>query len=160
MVMKTSIHFFSLRLTKRAVQRHAVWCIASYFAQKRSVADSTHKQRANDLYKSRWKSWRLTNHSAKIVVPVLRHGFWLENLQGRKSLSCINFFFYKFNVSRVFFLGTCTKKRSKRVRTISDKIENKTVKKMKSVTTKLPYSDREFDFFYDELKLVVWKYVL
>ena len=83
-----------LCVTKRAVQRHAFLCVVSYFAQKRCVADSTRKQRVSDLYKSSWKSWRLTNHSARIVLPVLQNGFWLANLLGRKSLSCIDFFLH------------------------------------------------------------------
>ena len=45
-----------LCVTKRAVQRHAFFCVASYFAQKRCVADSTRKQWVNYLYRSRWKS--------------------------------------------------------------------------------------------------------
>ena len=121
-----------LCVTKRAVQRHAVWCVASDFAQKRCVADSTRKQRVSDLYKSRWKWWRLTNHNARIVMPVLQNGFWLANLQGRKSLSCIDFFLHKFKQNAVYmsvenyfthripsyFLDTCTKKTLKRVTTI------------------------------------------
>ena len=75
-------HALKLCVTKHAVQRHAVWCVASDFAQKDILhfADSSHKQQVNDLYKSRWKSWRLTNHSARIVMLVLQNGFWLANL--------------------------------------------------------------------------------
>ena len=128
-----------LCVTKRAVQRHAFLCVSSYFAQKRCVADSTRKQRVSDLYKSSWKSWRLTNHSARIVLPVLQNGFWLANLQGRKSLSCIDFFLHKFKQNALhisvencfthripsYFLDTCTKKTSKRVKTIVIKLKIK-----------------------------------
>ena len=160
--------------TKRAVQRHVVWCVASDFTQKRCVADSTRKQWVSDLYKTRWKSWRLTNHSARIVMPVLQNGFWLANLSGKKSLSCIDFFLHKFKQNAVhilvenyfthripsYFLDTCTNKTSKRVKTILIKFEIK-LKKDEVFHYFLNYHTGSENFiFYDELKIVVWKYVL
>ena len=150
-------------VTKRAVQRHVVWCVASDFAQKKCVADSTRKQRVSDFYKTRWKSWRLTNHSARTVMPVLQNGFWLANLSGRKSLSCIDFFLHKFKQKAVhisienyfthhipsYFLDTCTKNTSKRVKTIVIKLELKLKKRWSlSLLSKLPYSVREFYFLW------------
>ena len=115
---------------------------------KRYFADSTLKQWVNDLYKSRWTSWRLTNHGARIVMLGLQNGFWLTNLLGRKSLSCIDFFLYKFKQHAVhisvenyfmhripnYLLDMCTKKTSKREKTIVIKLEINQ-KKMKSFTT-------------------------
>ena len=49
-------------------------------ATERCFADLARKQRVSDLYKSRWKSWRLTNHSARIVMLEVQNGFWLANL--------------------------------------------------------------------------------
>ena len=87
-----------------------------------------------------WRcAWRLTNHSARIVLPVLQNCFWLANLQGRKSLSCIDFFLHKFKQNALhisvencfthripsYFLDTCTKKTSKRVKTIVIKLKIK-----------------------------------
>ena len=83
------------------------------------------------------------------VMPCLQNGFWLANLWGRKSLSCIDFFLYKFKqkaghilvenyfMHRIpnYFLDMCTKKTSKRVKTIVIKLEIKLEKKMKSFTT-------------------------
>ena len=101
-------------------------CAKIYFV------DSTRKQRVNVLCKSKWKSWRLTNHSARIIMPGLQNGFWLANLWGRKSLSCIDFFLHKFKQNTVhisienyfthripnYFWDTCAKKTSNRVKTI------------------------------------------
>ena len=72
-------------------------------------------------------------------MPVLQNGFWLANLYGRRSLSCIDFFLHKFKQNAVhisvenyfthhipsYFLDTCTKKTSKRVKTIVIKLEIK-----------------------------------
>ena len=130
-----------LCVTKRAVQRHAVWCVASDFAQKRCVADSTRKQRVSDLYKSRWKSWRLTNHNARIVMPVLQNGYFTHRIPS-------------------YFLDTCTKKTLKRVTTIVIKLEIK-LKKDEIFHYFLNCHTASKNFiFYDELKIVVWKYVL
>ena len=135
---------------------------------------STSKQRVNELYKSRSKSWRLTNHSAGIVMPGLQNGFWLANLWGRKSLSCIDFFLHKFKQKAVhisvenyfthripnYFLDTCTQKMSERVKAIVIKLEIK-LKKDEVFHFFLNYCTASENFiFYNELKIFVWKYVL
>ena len=128
---------------------------------KRYFADSTRKQRFNDLYKSRWTSW--------IVMLGLQNGFWLANLLGRKSLSCIDFFLHKFkqhpvNISVAnyfthlipnYLLDTCTKKTSKRVKTIVIKLEIKP-KKDEVFHYFLNYHTAWENFiFYEELKIFV-----
>ena len=71
MVLKT-IKFISAACAKvvRDQTRSTTPCrlvSSKRICAKRYSADSMRKQPVNDLYKSRWKSWRLTNHSARIA---------------------------------------------------------------------------------------------
>ena len=97
MVMKTS-KFTSAACAKvvRDQTRSTTPCVfvrSKLLCAKRCVADSTRKQRVSDLYKSSWKSWRLTNHSARIVLPVLQNGFWLANYRVGKVWAASIFFY-------------------------------------------------------------------
>ena len=117
---------------------------------------------------------RSQHESTRIVTPGLQNGFWLTNLYGRKSLSCIDFFLYKFKQSAVhisvenyfthripfYILDTCTKKTSKRVKTIVIKLETY-LKKDEVFHYFLNYHTASENFiFYDVLKIIAWKCIL
>ena len=124
----------------------------------------------SELYSWRSKSWRLTNHSAMIVMLGLQNGFWLANLWGRKSLSCIDFLLNKVKQKAVhilvenyftycipnYFLDTCTKKTSKRMKTTVIKLEIKLNKRCSlSLLFKLPYSKYLFEYVLKKLRHLV-----